>query len=89
MSLSFSPDRVRDLFASLHDSQLIFLALFVATAVLGGNAVIAMHYRRLGKPWWSIFTMRFSILNFDRKELSLLLAVLLVAMLFGVIALLA
>lgn len=49
--------------------QVIFLALLAITWLIGGNIVIARHYRRVGRSGWSGFKpFAFPFRNFNRAE---------------------
>ncbi len=68
--------------------QLLFLCLFAATWLIGGNVLVAFHYRRLGKPWWSgLKPFAFPLRHFNKQEWLVLLALFITAFTFGVIAL--
>jgi hypothetical protein len=55
--------------------QLVFLGLFAATWLIGGNILIVFHHRRLGKPWWSGFRpFAFPFKNFNGSEWLALMA---------------
>lgn len=48
---------------------LFLVALGAATWLIGGNILIALHYRRVGKPVWSGFKLfAFPFRNFNLKE---------------------
>jgi hypothetical protein len=64
-----NPNHGLDLLYRLPPEQLLFLGLFAATWLIGGNILIVFHYRRLGKPWWSGFRpFAFPFKNFNRYE---------------------
>jgi hypothetical protein len=53
----------------------ILFVLGAATWLIGGNVVVAFHYRRLGQPMWSGFKpFRFPFLRFNAVEWLLLAA---------------
>ena len=73
------------MFAAMPIGQLILIALFMATWLIGGNILIAMHYKRVGKHWASGFKpFAFPFKNFNAKEWFLLFLLAVVAMSFGV-----
>ena len=65
--------------------QLLFLGLAAATWLIGGNIVVALHYRRMGKSLWSGF-WPFASPNFNAREALAILVLLIVALTFGVVA---
>lgn len=57
-------------------STLVLITLAGATWLIGGNAVIAMHYRRLGKSLWYGFRNReFPFPKFTLREWCMLVIV--------------
>jgi hypothetical protein len=61
-------------------STLILTALAGATWLIGGNVVVMMHYRRLGKSPWSGFRpFAFPFSKFNFKEWCMLALVAMVA----------
>lgn len=77
-----------EIFGAMPGLQLAFLALAAATWLVGGNILIAFHYRRLGKSaWFGFRPFAFPFKDFNARE-SLILAVLLVMSLtfFGIAA---
>jgi hypothetical protein len=75
------------MFANLPGLQLLFLALFAATWLIGGNIVVARHYRRMGKSAWSGFKPFASPWkDFNAREWLTLLALAIVSFTFGAIA---
>jgi hypothetical protein len=77
-----------EFFANMPGMQLFFLALFAATWLIGGNIVVALHYRRLGKSVWSGFKpFAFPFKNFNALEWFSLLVLAIVSFAFGAIAL--
>lgn len=58
-------------------AQTVLLVLFLVVAVVGGNGVVALHYRRVGKPVLkSILDPRsFPIADFNGREWLMLAAV--------------
>ena len=65
---------VFEMLANMPGLQLLFLSLFAATWLIGGNVVVARHYRRMGKLAWSgMKPFAFPWKNFNTREwLSLL-----------------
>ena len=63
----------------------VFFALFFVTWLIGGNLVIARHYRRVGVPtgYWTRFPWK----GMNVRERFALLAVAALALIFGVISL--
>ena len=73
--------------ASMPGLQLLFLALFAATWLVGGNVLVARHYRRVGKSAWSGFKpFAYPFRNFNATEWISLLALAVVSLTFGAIA---
>lgn len=57
--------------------QVIPIGLGFALWLIGGNILVASHYRRVGKPWWSGFKpFAFPFGDFNARELLLLLGLL-------------
>jgi hypothetical protein len=55
--------------------------------LIGGNAVVASHYRRMGKPWWHLFKPGgFPLLRFNRREWILLGLAFAVSFTLGIMA---
>ncbi|SRR6266566_3503228 len=78
---------VLELFANTPRLQLLFLGLLATTWLIGGNVVVAMHYRRVGKPWWSGFRpFAFPFRDFNAREWLALSGLAIIAMMFGAIA---
>ena len=68
--------------------QLVFLGLFAATWLIGGNIVISRYFRRRGKSPWSGFRPFVSPWkDFNAQEWLSLLALGVVSLTFGAIAL--
>ncbi len=79
--------RASELLSNLAPAQLVFITLFAATWLIGGNIVIALHYRRLGKPWWHGFRpFAFPFKDFNTKEWTMLAVLAALALTFGAIA---
>lgn len=75
------------MFANTPGVRLLFLGLFAATWLIGGNIVVARHYRRMGKSPWSGFRpFAFPFKDFNAREWLSLLALALIAFTFGAIA---
>jgi hypothetical protein len=51
----FSLSQFMTIFADMPLGQMVFLALFAGTWLIGGNILVARHYKRLGKSPWSGF----------------------------------
>jgi xanthine/uracil permease len=68
----------------LHNNSrltLILMALGMATWLIGGNVVVMMHYRRLGKSPWSGFrTFAFPFAKFNFKEWCMLVLLAIIAL---------
>ena len=76
-------NRFTDVFAAMPPLQLgLFISLFVF-AIVAGNAVFALHYRRVGKPILTsmLDLTSFPILDFNTKEWLLLAGVFSISML--------
>lgn len=73
---------------SMPAAQAALFVLFLAVAVVGGNGVFALHYRRVGKPVLkSIFDPRsFPIADFNGREWLMLAGVFALSMILGVCA---
>jgi hypothetical protein len=58
-----------------------------ATWLIGGNILVACHYRRMGEPWWSGFKpFTFPLKDFNAQEWLTLLALAILSLTFGMIA---
>ena len=65
------------MFAAMPGLQLVFLGLAAVTWLIGGNVLVAFHYRRVGKSAWSGFRpFAFPFKDFNARE-WLILAILL------------
>jgi hypothetical protein len=64
---------------------LIFLALGMGVWLIGGNLLVASHYRHIGKPAWSgLKPFAFPFKDFNRREWSMLAVLFIASMtLFG------
>ncbi len=61
----------------------IYIGLFAATWLIGGNVVIAFHYKRVGKAWWSGFKpFAFPWRDFNGREWAMLGALAILALSF-------
>ena len=82
-----SPSEVFEVFANMPPIQLLFLALSAATWLIGGNIVIARHYRRMGKSSGSGFrSFAFSWKDFEAQEWLVLAGLAVVSLTFCAIA---
>jgi hypothetical protein len=78
---------ILEILSSLPNEKLVFLGLFAATWLIGGNVVVALHYKRIGKPMWSGFKpFAFPFKDFNRKEWGLLAILAVIALTFGSMA---
>jgi hypothetical protein len=78
---------VFEIFANMPGLQILFLGLFAATWLIGGNIVVARHYRRMGKSGWSGFNpFAFPWKDFNAREWLSLLALAIVSLTFCAIA---
>ena len=67
--------------------ELFFTVLFIATGLIGGNVVIAIHYKRMGQHWASGFKpFAFPFKNFNGTEWFNLLLVSIITMLLAAVA---
>ena len=75
-------------FSAMPAGKLLFFALFVVTWVIGGNVVVAFHYKRRGKHWASGFKpFAFPFKDFNAKEWLMMLGLAVLALTFGAIGL--
>lgn len=73
------------IFAAMPFEQLVLIGIFFATWLIGGNILVAFHYKRIGKHWASGFKpFAFPFKNFNAKEWFILLLLAIVALSFGV-----
>lgn len=79
-----------DVLASMPDRQTALVILFFAFSVIAGNAVFALHYRRVGKPVLRsmLSPTSFPLLDFNARERLLLAAVFGVSMAIAMLAIL-
>jgi hypothetical protein len=83
---AFSVRNVFEMFANMPGLQLLFLALLAATWLIGGNIVVARHYRRVGKSSWSGFKpFAFPWKDFNAREWLSLLVLAIVSLTSGAI----
>ena len=69
-------------------TTLIFLVLAMATWLIGVNVLVVLHYRRVGKPAWSVFTsFGPPIKDFNGKEWTWLAVLASIALTLGALAL--
>lgn len=62
----------------------MYLGLFAGTWLIGANVVVALHYKRTGKPIWSGFKpFAFPFKDFNRTEWGLLVILAVIALTFG------
>ncbi|MFC5525004.1 hypothetical protein ACFPPA_04550 [Rhodanobacter ginsengisoli] len=61
--------------------QVVIFGLGFASWLIGGNILVATHYRRVGKPWWSGFKpFAFPFNDFNAREWLVLLGLLAVSL---------
>jgi len=73
--------------AQFSTPQLVLLGLAAATWLVGGNILIAFHYRRLGKSGWSGFhPFAFPFKDFNAREWLILLVLAALTFAFGITA---
>lgn len=78
-------DYVRNFFQKALNNNshatLILTALGAATWLIGGNLVVMMHYRRVGKSFWTALSRpEFPFFRFNLKEWCMLALVAVIAM---------
>ena len=79
---------VVEIFSNMPASQLVFLSLFATTWLIGGNILIAYHYKRIGKRWYSGFKpFAFPFRNFNSKEWLIFAILAIISIGFGFLAL--
>lgn len=67
--------------------QIILLSLVVLTWLVGGNILIAYHYKRIGKPWHSGFKpFAFPFMKFNMKETLILSSIAILSFIFLIMA---
>jgi hypothetical protein len=73
--------------AKMSSLQLLFFGLFIATWLIGINVLMALHYRRLGQPWWmGLKPLAFPFTKFNAREWLILLGLALVGLAFAFLA---
>jgi len=78
------PLDIIDLVRSWPRETQIYIGLFAVTWLIGGNIVVALHYKRVGKPWWSGFKpFAFPWRDFNGREWAMLGILAFVALTFG------
>jgi len=81
---------VGHIFDGMSRLGVLFLGLAAMTWLVGGNILVASHYRRLGKSPWSGFRpFAFPFKNFNAKEWAILAVLLVSAFTLGAIGLVA
>jgi hypothetical protein len=79
---------VVEIFSNMPYGQLVFLGLFAATWLVGGNILIAFHFRRIGKPWYSgLIPFSWPFRNFNKREWVILGVLFVLSAIFGIVAL--
>jgi len=80
-------DGIGSIVSGMPTGQLVFLGLVVATWLIGGNILIALHYKRIGKAWYSGFKpFAFPFRNFNSNEWLILAALAIVSFVFFFVA---
>ena len=68
--------------------QLVLFGLFAATWLIGGNILVAYHYKRVGKHWASGFKpFAFPFKDFNATEWSILGFLAIISLTLGIMAL--
>ena len=84
-----NPTQFSDFLAALQGlpyKQILFLGLAAVTWLIGGNILVATHYKRIGKPWFSGFRpFAFPFGNFNLKEWLILFGLAVLTFAFGII----
>jgi hypothetical protein len=79
---------VVEIFSNMPSGQLVFFGLFAATWIIGGNILIASHYKRIGKRWYSgLKPFSWPFRNFNTRERVIFGALFVLSMIFGIIGL--
>jgi len=61
--------------------QVVIFGFGFASWLIGANILVASHYRRVGKPWWSGFKpLAFPFNDFNAREWLVLLGLLVVSL---------
>ena len=75
-------------FTAMPLGQLVLFGLFAATWLIGGNILVAFHYKRVGKHWASgLKPFAFPFKDFNATEWSVLALLAVVSLLFLILAL--
>ena len=75
-------------FTAMPTGQLVLLGLFAATWLIGGNILVAYHYKRVGKHWASgLKPFAFPFKNFNATEWSILGFLAMISFVFLIMAL--
>jgi hypothetical protein len=84
----FSLSQFMTIFVNIPLGQMVFFALFAGTWLIGGNIIVARHYKRLGKsPWFGFKPFAYPFTNFNAKEWLALAVLAVMSLTFGAIAL--
>ena len=76
-----------EILSSLPNENAVLIGLAIATWLIGGNVVSALHYKRMGKPMWTVFTpLRPPFKDFNKTEWGMLGVLLVISMSFGIMA---
>lgn len=86
-------DSIRRIIGDMPGLEQVFLLLFVATWLIGGNLIVARHYRRIGESPWSGFkpsqirnaSIRNPWKRFNTAEWLMLAGIAVIALTFGFI----
>ena len=85
MSPPPKPPEIGELFGPMPLSQKILLFGAGITWIVGGNILFIAHNRRMGKKWWyQLNPLNPPFKDFNRKEWSILVLLLIVAMALGI-----
>jgi hypothetical protein len=75
-------------FTAMPTGQLVLFGLFAATWLIGGNILVAFHYKRVGKHWASgLKPFAFPFKDFNAAEWSILGFLAIISLTFGIMAL--
>lgn len=79
---------ILDALLAMPAAQAVFLMTFLVFLIVAGNAVFALHYRRVGKPVVKsiLDPTSFPLFNFNARELLLLAGVLVLSAILGLLA---
>jgi len=79
---------IGNIISNIPTGQLVFLGLVAATWLVGGNTLIAFHYKRIGKAWYSgLKPFAFPFRNFNLNEWLIMALLAVVSLGFLLIAL--